>query len=90
VIVGGVIPPQDYPFLERAGVAAIFGPGTNIPDAARKVLSLIRTRTREAAGGREALRRIRASRPRHFVGPALSVPNGKPVSTFPGMALIAQ
>ena len=49
VIVGGVIPAQDYDYLERAGVAAIFGPGTNIPDAARKVLSLIRARTKQAA-----------------------------------------
>jgi methylmalonyl-CoA mutase len=49
VICGGVIPAQDYPFLERAGVAAIFGPGTNIPDAARKVLTLIRARTKQAA-----------------------------------------
>jgi methylmalonyl-CoA mutase len=49
VIVGGVIPAQDYPFLEQAGVAAIFGPGTNIPDAARKVLSLIRARTKQPA-----------------------------------------
>jgi len=49
VIVGGVIPAQDYPFLEKAGVAAIFGPGTNIPDAARKVLALIRARTKQAA-----------------------------------------
>jgi methylmalonyl-CoA mutase len=46
VIVGGVIPAQDYAFLEKAGVAAIFGPGTNIPDAARKVLALIRARTK--------------------------------------------
>jgi methylmalonyl-CoA mutase len=49
VIVGGVIPAQDYAFLEKAGVAAIFGPGTNIPDAARKVLALIRARTKQAA-----------------------------------------
>jgi methylmalonyl-CoA mutase len=49
VIVGGVIPAQDYPYLEKAGVAAIFGPGTNIPDAARKVLSLIRARSKAAA-----------------------------------------
>ena len=49
VIVGGVIPAQDYPYLEKAGVAAIFGPGTNIPDAARKVLSLIRAKTKQAA-----------------------------------------
>ena len=44
VVVGGVIPAQDYAFLEKAGVAAIFGPGTNIPEAARKVLGLIRAR----------------------------------------------
>jgi methylmalonyl-CoA mutase len=44
VVCGGVIPAQDYAFLEHAGVAAIFGPGTNIPDAARKVLKLIRER----------------------------------------------
>ncbi len=49
VVVGGVIPAQDYAFLEEAGVAAIFGPGTNIPDAARKVLALIRTRRKAAA-----------------------------------------
>jgi len=49
VICGGVIPAQDYAFLEREGVAAIFGPGTNIPEAARKVLNLIRARTKAAA-----------------------------------------
>jgi len=49
VVVGGVIPAQDYPMLEQSGVAAIFGPGTNIPDAARKVLKLIRTRKKAAA-----------------------------------------
>jgi methylmalonyl-CoA mutase len=37
-----VIPAQDYAFLEAQGVAAIFGPGTSIPIAARKVLDLIR------------------------------------------------
>ena len=37
---GGVIPPQDYDILRDAGVAAIFGPGTNIPEAAREVLEL--------------------------------------------------
>src|SRR5215813_3228606 len=41
VACGGIIPPKDYPALERAGVKAVFGPGTNVPDAARKVLSLI-------------------------------------------------
>lgn len=42
VICGGVIPQQDYDFLKKAGVKAIFGPGTNIPAAARDILSLIR------------------------------------------------
>ncbi|MFA5496312.1 MAG: methylmalonyl-CoA mutase [Porticoccaceae bacterium] len=41
VICGGVIPPQDYDFLRAAGVAAIYGPGTNIPEAASEVLQLI-------------------------------------------------
>jgi len=43
VICGGVIPQQDYDFLFASGVKAIFGPGTNIPDAARKILTLIRS-----------------------------------------------
>jgi methylmalonyl-CoA mutase len=42
VICGGVIPQQDYAYLHGAGVSAIFGPGTNIPDAARDILGLIR------------------------------------------------
>ncbi|PSL22070.1 methylmalonyl-CoA mutase [Shimia abyssi] len=42
VICGGVIPQQDYDFLKSAGVSAIFGPGTNIPDAAQDILKLIR------------------------------------------------
>jgi methylmalonyl-CoA mutase len=41
VVCGGVIPPQDYAFLMEAGVAAIYGPGTNIPVAASEVLHLI-------------------------------------------------
>ena len=41
VIAGGVIPQQDYAFLEERGVTLIFGPGTPIPDAARKVLDAI-------------------------------------------------
>ncbi|CAN5299097.1 methylmalonyl-CoA mutase [soil metagenome] len=41
VVCGGVIPPQDYEALRGAGVAAIFGPGTNIPRAAREVLALL-------------------------------------------------
>jgi methylmalonyl-CoA mutase len=42
VICGGVIPQQDYKFLQDAGVKAIFGPGTNIPTAAQDILKLIR------------------------------------------------
>ena len=42
VICGGVIPQQDYDFLYKAGVKAIFGPGTNIPEAAKKILDLVR------------------------------------------------
>jgi methylmalonyl-CoA mutase len=44
VVVGGVIPPNDYDFLRKAGVSAIYGPGTNIPQAAAEILSLIRKR----------------------------------------------
>ena len=43
VICGGVIPQQDYDFLYNAGVKAIFGPGTNIPKAAKDILDLIRS-----------------------------------------------
>ena len=42
VICGGVIPQQDYQFLYDQGVKAIFGPGTNIPEAAKDILTLIR------------------------------------------------
>jgi methylmalonyl-CoA mutase len=42
VVCGGVIPRQDYDFLKKAGVSAIYGPGTNIPAAAAEILSLIR------------------------------------------------
>jgi len=41
VIVGGVIPPQDYQFLYDTGVAAIFGPGTIISEAATEILKLM-------------------------------------------------
>jgi methylmalonyl-CoA mutase len=49
VICGGVIPQQDYEFLKGEGVKAIFGPGTNIPAAAKEILALIRAARREAA-----------------------------------------
>jgi methylmalonyl-CoA mutase len=41
VIVGGVIPKQDYQFLFDAGVVAIFGPGTKISDAAITILEIL-------------------------------------------------
>jgi methylmalonyl-CoA mutase len=41
VIVGGVIPPQDYKFLYDTGVAAIFGPGTSVAKAARQILEIL-------------------------------------------------
>ena len=42
VVAGGVIPEQDYAFLQEAGVAAIFGPGTRIPAAATDILRKLR------------------------------------------------
>ena len=45
VVVGGIIPPKDYEFLKSRGVAAIFGPGTAVPGAAREVLQVIRARS---------------------------------------------
>jgi len=42
VVAGGVIPQQDYDYLYKAGVAAIYGPGTNIPTAAAQVLEIVR------------------------------------------------
>jgi methylmalonyl-CoA mutase len=41
VIVGGVIPPQDYPYLFDKGVLAVFGPGTVISDAAAEILKIL-------------------------------------------------
>ena len=41
VFVGGVIPEQDYSFLRATGVEEIFGPGTNVLDAAYAVLAVI-------------------------------------------------
>jgi methylmalonyl-CoA mutase len=49
VTVGGIIPAKDYRMLEQAGVKAIFGPGTNVPQAARRVLELV---TEALRGGR--------------------------------------
>jgi methylmalonyl-CoA mutase len=41
VIAGGVIPAQDYDFLYKAGVAAIFGPGTRIPKSAMQIIEIL-------------------------------------------------
>ena len=49
VVCGGVIPPQDYDMLREAGVAAIYGPGTNIPVAAKEIIDLVRRRQLQAA-----------------------------------------
>ena len=48
VVVGGVVPKQDYEFLTDNGVAAVFGPGTNVLDAARAVLDLLEGKRRNA------------------------------------------
>lgn len=45
VVIGGVIPPQDYPFLREHGAAAIFGPGTVIPKAAAQLLEELQQRS---------------------------------------------
>ena len=51
VIVGGVIPKQDYDALYAAGVSCIFGPGTPIPESAKTLLSLLReANSRESVG----------------------------------------
>jgi methylmalonyl-CoA mutase len=44
VVVGGIIPRRDHAFLLERGVAAVFGPGTPVPQAAREVLRVIRER----------------------------------------------
>ncbi|MBB3527038.1 methylmalonyl-CoA mutase [Rhizobium sp. BK456] len=46
VVCGGVVPRQDYQFLLEHGVAAVFGPGTNVMDAGRAVLDLLEGRLR--------------------------------------------
>jgi methylmalonyl-CoA mutase len=44
VVLGGIIPPRDHEYLREHGVAAVFGPGTAVPKAAREVLEVIRGR----------------------------------------------
>jgi methylmalonyl-CoA mutase len=49
IVVGGVIPPQDYDELYRDGVAAIFGPGSVISDSASKILDVLAANSARAA-----------------------------------------
>ena len=44
VICGGIIPKDDYSFLKQSGVKAVFGPGTNIPEAALNIIQLMNNR----------------------------------------------
>jgi methylmalonyl-CoA mutase len=46
IVCGGVIPREDYAFLKENGVAEVFGPGTNVLDAARSVLDVLEGRLR--------------------------------------------
>jgi methylmalonyl-CoA mutase len=46
VVVGGVIPRQDYDFLLQHGVSAVFGPGTNVLEAARAIIDLMQGKLR--------------------------------------------
>ena len=48
VVVGGVVPPRDHAMLRRAGVAAVFGPGTRIPEAAAALLDIVEDGSRAA------------------------------------------
>ncbi|WP_411821455.1 methylmalonyl-CoA mutase [Leptospira sp. 'Mane'] len=48
VVVGGVIPAQDYDFLYKSGATAIFGPGTVISDAAKQILTIMLNERRTA------------------------------------------
>ena len=41
VVVGGVIPPQDYDFLHKNGVVAVFGPGTPIANAGKEIIEIL-------------------------------------------------
>src|SRR5690606_275241 len=63
IVVGGVIPPSDYPALYAAGARAIFGPGTNIPEAAADLIEKLnaelgygpRQAAEERSGSREGV-----------------------------------
>lgn len=69
---GGVTPHPDYQFLHDAGVAAVFGPGARVSDAARKVVDAIREK-RAAAGRRD---RFLFLPPRYVICTLLGGPGG--------------
>jgi methylmalonyl-CoA mutase len=46
VVVGGIIPLQDYEFLKQSGCSAIFGPGTPIPACAEEILNILESNSR--------------------------------------------
>ena len=82
MVVGSVIPPKDYDFLRKAGVSAIFGPGSNIPRAATEILSLIEKRRLAALRARE----LPVCVSRSHVGPLFGIDyggqqigNGRPI-----------
>jgi methylmalonyl-CoA mutase len=50
VVCGGVVPRQDYPFLFEQGVAAVFGPGTNVMEAANAILDILEGKRRNTGG----------------------------------------
>jgi hypothetical protein len=75
-VVGGVVPSGDYDFLQGAGVAAIYPPGTNIPETAREILKLLRARP--ASGRRERLTSV----PSPAAAPGLPEPAYLPSSPF--------
>jgi methylmalonyl-CoA mutase len=53
IVVGGVIPPSDYPALHEAGAEAVFGPGTNIPAAAMDLISKLNVKLGHARAAAE-------------------------------------
>jgi methylmalonyl-CoA mutase len=53
IVVGGVIPPSDYPALHEAGAAAVFGPGTNIPEAASDLIRKLNVKLGHAKAAAE-------------------------------------
>ena len=51
VVCGGIVPPADHTALAEAGVAAVFGPGSRVPDIAARLLELLSERAARVAHG---------------------------------------